>query len=135
MTHVCQWCSFPETVSIHCPRCGSEALFTETKGELRHPPGAPIAGSSRCLSCGYNGSHTIAWPDAAFYKVEIRGHLLWAWSADSTEVLIRFLASGQRDEKAFPGHVAFLLHLPTVFKRAGMRKEAVAKLRKLLASG
>ena len=133
MTHVYQWYGFPPTFSIHCPRCGAEAIFAEEKGPFRHPPDTQISGRSTCVSCGHNGSYSITWPDAAYYKVEVRGHVLWAWSAESTDVLIRFLASKQRNEKDFPGHHAFLLHLPTVFKRARMRDEAAAKLKKILA--
>ncbi|MBX3711331.1 MAG: hypothetical protein KF800_05170 [Lysobacter sp.] len=133
MTHVYQWYSFPPAFSILCPRCGAEAIFTEEKGAFRHPPDTPIAGRSTCLSCGYNGSHAITWPDAAYNKAEVRGHVLWAWSAESTDVLIRFLASKERNEKDFPGHYAFLLHLPTVFKQAQMRDQAIAKLKKVLA--
>lgn len=58
--------------------------------------------------------------------------MLWAWSAETVEVLLRYLAAKHRREKDYQGHLSFLLHLPTEFKKAEVREEAVLKLRRLL---
>ena len=132
MTHVYDWYKFPDTVSICCIRCGKAAAFSENRTGYRPAPQSPISGSSTCLFCGYSGSHTVFWPEDAYYKTDVRGHTIWAWSAETVEVLIQYLASKHRRAKGYDGHFAFLLHLPTVFKKAKVREEAVLKLQHLL---
>lgn len=132
MTYLYDWYRFPDTVSICCVRCGREAMFSEHRTGNSPPPRSPIPGRSTCLSCGYSGSHVVSWPENAYYKTDVRGHVLWAWSADAVEALIRYLAAKHRREKDYQGYFSFLLHLPTEFKKAEVREEAVQKLRHLL---
>ncbi len=134
MTHVYHWYRFPDTVSICCVRCGKEALFTQRRTGDRPPSHTPFSGSSTCLSCGYSGSHLVSWPESAYFKTDVRGHMLWAWSAETVHVLIQFLGAKLRREKDYQGHLSFLLHLPTEFKKAHVREEAVLKLQRLLSN-
>lgn len=93
----------------------------------------PLAvGRSTCRFCGYSGSHTVLWPEAAYYKTDVRGHVLWAWDMETAEALMQYLAVKHRNAKGYKGCFSFLLHVPTQFKKAKVRKEAVLKLRRLL---
>jgi hypothetical protein len=59
--------------------------------------------------------------------------VLWAWDAQAVHVLIDYLSSGLRCEQDHPYYLFFLLHIPTHFKRAGVRDDVVLKLKRLVA--
>lgn len=134
MTHLYDWYSFPPTVAICCVRCGNRAQFSEDNTDRRPLPNQPIQGFSTCLGCGYHGHHAIHWPQQAYYQTDIRGQVLWAWDAQAVHVLIDYLSAGLRCEKDHLGYCSFLWHVPTHFKRAAVREDAVLKLKRLVSS-
>ncbi len=143
MTTCYQWFRFPQEFSVACPKCGREsrcnnAPITKPKqvgGTIRYiaiaEPGV-FEGDVSCLDCGFIRRVTIYWPCDAYWKCDVKGKTLWAWSLDHTKVLLDYVKSPQRDEKAYPGYLAALWHLPTHFKLAKNREAAVKSLSKLI---
>ena len=87
-----------------------------------------------CVSCGechHRAKHELSWPGDAFYKVEHRGKLLWAFHCESATDLRGFVASSDRDVESFTWS-SFLLHVPAEFLAKGARDAVVKKLDRLL---
>lgn len=138
MTTCYQWFSFPEEFSVVCPRCSRECSSSQlhnTKQTLRYELEALpklFECHLSCLSCGFNAKKLINWPDDAYWKCDVKGETLWAWSLDHTKVLLDYIKSWQRNDKAYPGYFVALLHLPTHFKLAKNREAAIKSLSQLI---
>ena len=129
MTHIYAWYSFPKQYFIQCRHCSKEALFNEDKSVIQR--NGPIHGSTTCLNCGFSGEVDINWPEDAFYKIEFKNEILWAWDEPCLIVLINYIKSKDRKPKEHNGYSQFLFHLPKVFQDAKNRNAIVAKLEKL----
>ncbi len=144
MTTCYQWFSFPSEFSVHCPKCKSEARCCKTawfrKTEDWGTTDFIISGQDAfeghvsCLKCSFTGRIAIHWPQDAYWKCEVKGKILWAWSLEHAKVLLSYIQSSDRDEKSYPGYLASLLHLPTHFKLASNREAATRSLNKLITS-
>ena len=76
----------------------------------------------------------IHWHHDAYWKCEVKGEVLWAWSLEHATVLLDYIQSKERDEKAYTEYLAALWHLPTHFKLAKNREAAVKSLSRLIYS-
>lgn len=87
-------------------------------------------GSVTCHSCGCRKKHSLNWPDEAYFQIDYKGKVLWAFDRESATVLLDHIRSGirQRDRK----WKAFLLHVPSHFLKWKARDEVSSKLVKLL---
>lgn len=143
MTHCYQWFSFPAEFSVECPKCKENARCTNAPivktrqvggGTVCEAIGEPgvFEGEISCLNCGFSGNATIHWPENAFWKCEVKGKTLWAWSLEHAQVLLEFIQSTTRDVHAHPAYASSLLHLPSHFKLAKNRASALAALRRLI---
>ncbi|WP_193368082.1 hypothetical protein [Pelagibius marinus] len=90
------------------------------------------AGSVTCHACGCRRMHTLKWPDEAYFQIDYKGKVLWAFDRESATVLLDYVRSEtrQRDGK----WKAFLLHIPSHFLKKKGREEISKKLGKLLLS-
>jgi hypothetical protein len=126
MTHVYQWFSVPQELSVVCPRCASRALVRRRSSA---DYGQPLVGNLVCMNCHHNvEAHTVIWPNDAFYRCDVRGHELWAWSEDHARTIREFIDSKTRKARS-----PALLHLPEFFLRAKHREATVKALDRLLA--
>lgn len=144
MTTCYQWFSFPKEFSVTCFRCGSQSrcnnapivqakqvgggICYEAVGEL-----GVFKGDVSCLNCGFSRRVTIHWHRDAYWKCEVKGETLWAWSLDHAKVMLDYIQSPQRNEKLYSGYFAALLHLPTHFKLAKNREATVQSLSRLIS--
>jgi hypothetical protein len=89
-------------------------------------------GSVTCQSCGYRKKHSLNWPDEAYFQIDYKGKVLWAFDRESATVLRDYVRSEtrQRDGK----WKAFLLHIPSHFLKKKAREEVSKKPGKLLLS-
>ncbi len=92
-------------------------------------------GACSCLACGFNGKHTLAWPDDAFFACLVRGRLLWAFNREHCVALRDYLAAGNRDAyRRQSPHAVALRHIPGHFLLARNRDEAVEQLNRVLSA-
>lgn len=89
-------------------------------------------GSIRCNLCRYRAKHVLSWPNDAYFLINYRGHVLWAYDQGSANALQAFLLSKSRDLYAH-GYSRFLLHIPSIFKTAKARTAVTKALSRLLA--
>ena len=88
-------------------------------------------GSLSCNSCNTNKIHALEWPQEAFFSIEYKGQVLWAYNRESAMELYNFISAAERKElKSKWG--GFLLHIPTIFKTKKAREPVAKKLRRLL---
>ena len=99
-------------------------------GDLLHSYGLDL-GSTYCLKCHTSGKHELSWPKEAYFSIEYRGKVLWAFHRESTVELRDYIASSQRRISDFAWE-SFLLHIPSEFKHKSARDQVVKKLNKLL---
>jgi len=136
---------FPEEFSVRCPECRRESCCNNAPivkakqvegGICDEPSGEPgvFDGDVSCLYCGFSRRVTIHWYQDAYWKCEVKGEALWAWSLEHAKVLLDYIQSKERDEKAYSGYRAALWHLPTHFKLAKNRQAAIKSLSRLIYS-
>ncbi|MBU6953590.1 hypothetical protein [Hahella sp. HN01] len=88
-------------------------------------------GSIFCGNCHLNRLHNLSWPGDAYFSIEHRGNVLWAFNQESAGDLYHFISSHERKVDAYKwSH--FLMHIPTVFKTKAAREPIAKKLAKLL---
>ena len=63
----------------------------------------PKRGVIKCTSCHLVVAHQVNWPDDAYYRWDVRGITLWAWSEEHARALLGFIESAERDPMAWPG--------------------------------
>lgn len=88
-------------------------------------------GSVDCSHCGLRQKHQLKWPEDAYYQIEYKGEILWAFHQESAAELKEFIASKDRDRSKYRW-ATFLLHVPTIFLKENARDSIVRKLAKLL---
>lgn len=90
------------------------------------------AGAAVCLSCGLRRKHALDWPGDAAFKIEYKGHVLWAWDRPALAALTAYFEAGDRKAARRGPYDGFLSKIPGVFLTAGARAPVAAKLRKLM---
>ena len=98
-------------------------------------PGASERGVTQCLRCRDARVHDMHWPQDAFWRWEIRGSVLWAFSREHAQVLREFISRSHREPADFGVEFAgFLARLPSEFLRAQVRDEIVRMIDESLAT-
>lgn len=134
MTHVYDWglCG-PDYLAIKCPRCYSEARFTVAIRQDEHGyQYRDENGNCTCTSCGYSKSHVLTWPDDAYFRIDIDGLTLWAWSRDHARVIRDFVESTSRNVSAYPCYTLSLLHLPNKVLKKTARQLVIKRINHML---
>ena len=99
-------------------------------------------GAIRCTECLVQKKHELKWPDEAYFQIEYKNRILWAYDRSSALKILDYLESDER-KKAVEYYVEkpwntyatedwFLRQIPTHFKTAKARPEIVTKLRNML---
>jgi hypothetical protein len=67
----------------------------------------------KCTRCHLVATHRIGWPDDAYFRWNIRGELLWAWSADHARAILALVSGGgteKTDWAKYPGWIRSWIH-------------------------
>ncbi len=88
-------------------------------------------GSAICCACGYRKKHQLDWPADAFFQIQYRREVLWAFDTESALELLDFIASKDRSREDSKWK-AFLRHIPSHFLKKEARETVIKKLRRLL---
>ena len=88
-------------------------------------------GTLTCTSCSERKKHQLQWPQQAYFQIDYRNHVLWAFNEESLCDLIDFIRSDDRDTTKYRWS-AFLRHVPSQFLGRKARESVVKKLEKLL---
>ncbi len=146
MTWIYDWFSFPKEFSVICPNCKSECRGKDKPhtGKLYGDKGPKVItsvtyGSANalfvcslsCLECGFQNDKLIYWPEDAYWKFNVKGEVLWAWSEEHAKEIFNFLKSKERKPFKFK-FTAALLHIPTHFKLSKNRDGALKAIEKKL---
>jgi len=92
-------------------------------------------GITQCSCCHEARVHDMHWPEDAFWRWEIRGRVLWAFSREHAQVLREFISRSHRKPADFGVEFAgFLANLPAEFLHAQVRDEIVKRIEKSLAT-
>ncbi|MCB1388102.1 MAG: hypothetical protein KDK12_02960 [Rhodobacteraceae bacterium] len=86
-----------------------------------------------CDRCGLREVRAVSWPADAFFQIEHRGHVLWAWDRETALVLCDYVAGADRRLGYTDPNLAFLKRVPSAFLTAKAREPVVRKLRRRLA--
>nr|WP_312972730.1 hypothetical protein [Pseudomonas sp.] len=89
-------------------------------------------GALVCDPCGLRSRHQLDWPGEAYYAVDYKNHLLWAYHRESALELRDYLLSIDRKLRDYRW-AAMLLHVPGVFKTRKARAPLTQRLSRLLA--
>jgi hypothetical protein len=92
-----------------------------------------MIGVVKCSGCHSVFTHALDWPEDAFYRWEIRGVTLWAWSRDHALALLEFIKSDNRDARQYPSFERSLERLPKTVLLAKNRDLAVREISRTLA--
>lgn len=90
-------------------------------------------GSVVCHSCGCRRKHTLSWPEEAFFAIEFKSKVLWAYNRASALELRDYIASKDRKKRDYK-YSGLLKFLPTIFLDRKNRDKLVSKLDKMLAN-
>lgn len=91
-------------------------------------------GTLVCGACFLRRKHELDWPKEAFFQLEYKQHVLWAFNRETVVELIEFIKSqGRREEEQKWSR--FLRHVPSHFLQSGAREPVLKKLNRLLAEG
>ena len=88
-------------------------------------------GSIRCRGCQYAKKHTLNWPGDAYFKMEYRGRILWAYDLECVHELLRYVEDKDRSRDGYKWR-PFLREVPTHFLTAKARGAVAKRLRKLM---
>lgn len=88
-------------------------------------------GAVACNVCGLRARHGLDWPNDAWFQIEYRGQVLWAFHRESAEELRKYIASEDRSREGYRWAL-FLRHIPTPFLTAKAREAVVQRLDRLL---
>lgn len=84
-----------------------------------------------CSSCFMKAKYMLKWPEDAYYYIEYKGQLLWAYHLDAFISIYDYIQSKQRHRRK-SGHVIYLLHIPHHFLTQHARNEVIKKMHRLL---
>ncbi|MEO1155511.1 MAG: hypothetical protein AAFV31_16880 [Pseudomonadota bacterium] len=90
-------------------------------------------GAIVCGSCGLRRKHRLKWPDDAFFQIEFRGRVLWAFDRQSMVSLIAYVEAADRKPQRRRGQETFLIKVPSHFLAAKARDRVARRLRDRLA--
>jgi hypothetical protein len=85
-----------------------------------------------CPACGYHNKHLLNWPSDAYYAVQIRDHMLWAWNRQYATALRQYLEAPEQPPAYSPEINNFLVQVPKTFRLKRNRELARKKLARLL---
>jgi hypothetical protein len=88
-------------------------------------------GAVVCRSCGLRRPHELEWPADSYFQLGFQRHVLWAFHRESCAELRDYIDSGHRDRSRYRWG-SFLLHVPSVFLAAKVRRRIVKQLDKML---
>lgn len=88
-------------------------------------------GAFACSQCHTRQPYVLQWPKDAYFSIDFKGEVLWAFDRESAIDLRDYIASNERKTENF-GWAKFLLHVPTVFKKKNARTSVVKQLNKVL---
>lgn len=83
-------------------------------------------GVATCQSCSLRRKHILDWPQDAYYQIEYRGEILWAFNKSTAHALLKYIESDER-QLGIDGYGHFLFKIPTVFKSKKARDHIVKK--------
>jgi hypothetical protein len=121
----------PNQVVVRCRECDGAAIMGDPHSFDWFKFTNGTEGIVSCLRCINRYEHKLNWPADAFYRVEHRGKVLWAWNREYLIVVREFIASPMRTSY---GSYYFRRKLPKFFLLAKNRKNLVDKIDALLAS-
>lgn len=84
-----------------------------------------------CPKCQFQRKHNLKWPDDAYFKIQYKGQLLWAFDRSSGLELLKFIQSTDRNRANFL-HRSFLMKVPALFLNKKARPEISKKLTQIL---
>ena len=84
-----------------------------------------------CARCGRRRKHELRWPDDAYFQIEHKGQVLWAFNRDTAVDLLHFITADNRDFHRFT-YRNFLMKVPSVFLSKKVRGAVAKKLERLL---
>lgn len=120
----------PATSTIHQLPAGYEPSQW-AHGKYWYRTHALDLGSLIC-ACGHRVRHTLAWPADAYFQIEHRGEILWAYHREHAGALRDYIAgTDRRPRRAKLGKL--MMHLPKPFLEARSRAPIVRKLDRILA--
>jgi len=90
-------------------------------------------GTLVCTACGKRSKHTLDWPQDAYYQIEHRGEVLWAFDRESASELLEYVKSDDRKRDSYR-YKLFLMKVPSVFLGKKVRGPISKKLQGLLSN-
>lgn len=84
-----------------------------------------------CPSCLIKRKHQLNWPQEAYYCIDYKGQLLWAFHRPAFVSIYDYIQAKIRDRHV-AGHFIYLLHIPRHFLTQHARTEVSKKMRRLL---
>lgn len=121
--------SIPNYIVVQCRECHGSAMMAGRNGRFYFMDGA--AGDVSCQKCVSRYSHKLSWPSDAFYRVEHREKVLWAWNREYLVSVQKFIASSARNTE---GAYYLRRKIPKFFLLAKNRKRIVGKIEAVLAA-
>jgi len=101
-------------------------------------------GAIRCSSCLIQKKHNLKWPEEAYFQINYKGQVLWAFDRKYALKLLSYIESKERKKRivgysgkpwnAIISQDWFLRHIPEHFQTAKARPEIVKKLKSILGS-
>lgn len=116
--------SIRELPSGYFPEDWSHSVY------LRGNTGSDL-GSVHCGFCHFRAEHKLQWPKDAYYQIDYKDEILWAFHEESARELRDFISATHRDRSVFKWR-NFLMHVPAIFLRHLARKTVVRRLNDIL---
>lgn len=88
-------------------------------------------GAYTCSYCHSRKPYTLQWPHDAYFSINYKSEVLWAFNRESAIELRDYIASNERKIEKFKW-AKFLLHVPTVFKKHNARDNIVKQINNML---
>ena len=85
-----------------------------------------------CPACGYHNKHLLNWPSDAYYAVQVRDQMLWAWNREYAAALRQYLETPEQPAAYTPEINNFLVKVPKTFRLKRNRELVRRKLARLL---
>ena len=90
------------------------------------------SGSVTCPSCCLHRRYDLQWPRNAFFQIEFKRELLWAFNLESAIELRDYITSPNRDRSGYKWR-SFLMKIPKKFLLQGARDTVSKRLGKIIA--
>ena len=92
-------------------------------------------GALVCHACGLRRRHVLQWPAEAWFQIEYRRQVLWAFDRSSAIALLDHIRSADRRKRRQGPWSSMLLHVPGAFLEASARELIVKRLERVLRDG